>query len=131
MERQIGIIGFSAFGSIISFIFGGWDLLVLILVYAVVIDYITGIIASALEGKLSSQVGLRGIAKKVLIFCVVALSHLVDLLISQGNHLVRNTTIFFYLANEFISIIENVSRTGIPIPSFLRKAIQLLKNRSK
>jgi len=131
MERQISVIGFSVFGSIVSFVFGGWDLLVLILVYAVVIDYITGIIASALEGKLSSQVGFRGIAKKVLIFCVVALSHLVDLLINQGNHLVRNATIFFYLVNEFVSIIENVSRTGIPIPSFLRKAIRLLKNRSK
>jgi toxin secretion/phage lysis holin len=131
MDRHLIVVGFSVLGSFTSLMFGGWNSLVLILVCAVIIDYITGIIASALEGKLSSRVGFHGIAKKVLIFSMVAVSHLLDLAIGWDSHLMRDATIFFYLVNEFISIVENASRTGIPIPDFLRKAIQLLKNRSK
>jgi toxin secretion/phage lysis holin len=131
MEKQPIVLALSILGSFTSFLFGGWDSLVVILVCLVMIDYITGVIASALEGKLSSQVGFRGIAKKVLIFIMVAVSHLLDVVIGWDNHLLRDMTIFFYLVNEFISIVENTSRTGIPIPEFLIKAIEMLKNRSK
>jgi toxin secretion/phage lysis holin len=131
MEKQPIALAISIIGSFTSFLFGGWDSLIIILVCLVIIDYITGVIASALEGKLSSQVGFHGIAKKVFIFIIVAVSHLLDLVIGWDNHLLRDMTIFFYLVNEFISIVENASRAGIPIPEFLIKAIEMLKNRSK
>jgi toxin secretion/phage lysis holin len=131
MEKQPIVLAISIIGSFTSFLFGGWDSLIIILVCLVIIDYITGVIASALEGKLSSQVGFHGIAKKVFIFIIVAVSHLLDLVIGWDNHLLRDMTIFFYLVNEFISIVENASRAGIPIPEFLIKAIEMLKNRSK
>jgi toxin secretion/phage lysis holin len=131
MEKQPIVLVLSVIGSFTSFLFGGWDLLIIILVCLVMIDYMTGVIASALEGKLSSQVGFHGIAKKVFIFIIVAVSHLLELVIGWNNHLLRDMTIFFYLVNEFISIVENASRTGIPIPEFLIKSIEMLKNRSK
>jgi toxin secretion/phage lysis holin len=131
MAKQPIVLALSVIGSFTSFLFGGWDSLVVILVCLVMIDYVTGVIASALEGKLSSKVGFHGIAKKVLIFIMVAVSHLLDVVIGWDNHLLRDMTIFFYLVNEFISIVENASRTGIPIPEFLIKAIEMLKNRSK
>ncbi|RAK21099.1 Cph1 family holin [Anoxybacillus vitaminiphilus] len=131
MDKQPIVLALSIIGSFTSFLLGGWDSLIIILVCLVIIDYMTGVIASALEGKLSSQVGFRGIAKKVLIFIMVAVSYLLDVVIGWDNHLLRDMTIFFYLVNEFISIVENASRTGIPIPEFLIKAIEMLKDRSK
>lgn len=91
----------------------------------------TGMIASALEGKLSSQVGFRGIIRKLLIFVLVAAAHLVDLAIGWNMHIIRDAIVFFYIANEFISIVENAGRAGVPIPAVLRKAIELLKDEIK
>ena len=95
----------------------------------VVIDYITGVLASALEGKLSSNVGRKGIAKKVFIFVIVAIAHVVDVCLGDGN-LFRDAAIFFYLANEMLSIIENAGRAGVPVPDILQKAIELFKSKS-
>ncbi|MBS2771503.1 phage holin family protein [Anoxybacillus rupiensis] len=123
--------GISLIGSFVSSVFGGLDILVVILVCFVVIDYITGIVAGALEGKLSSEIGFRGIVRKLLIFVLVAVAHLIDLALGQNNHFIRDATTFFYMANEVISIVENVGRTGLPIPGFLIRAIELLKDRAK
>ncbi|MBO8170234.1 MAG: phage holin family protein [Thermoanaerobacteraceae bacterium] len=101
-----------------------------ILLAFVGIDYFTGFIAAGVEGKLSSAVGLRGIAKKVFIFVMVAVAHLVDT--SIGNaHLFRDATIFFYLANELLSILENAGRVGLPIPPVIKQAVDTLKNRGE
>lgn len=131
MNKPIPMIGVSLFGSLVSLFVGGMDLFVVILLALVIVDYITGIAASALEGKLSSQVGFRGIVRKLLIFVLVAASHLVDLAIGWDMHLIRDAIIFFYIANEFISIVENAGRAGVPIPAVLRKAIELLKDEMK
>jgi toxin secretion/phage lysis holin len=117
-------------GAAASYLFGGWSLLLQILLAFVIIDYITGVIASGIEGKLSSQIGLKGIAKKVFIFVMVAVAHLVDTAIGDA-HLFRDATIFFYLANEVISILENTGRVGLPVPEILQQAIEVLKGRSK
>jgi toxin secretion/phage lysis holin len=131
MHKYASMLGFSLAGSIVSFLIGGMDSLIIILLCLVVGDYITGIIASAMVGKLSSQVGFRGIVRKLLIFVLVAVSHLLDIAIGWDNHFIRNIIIFFYIANEFISIVENAGRAGVPIPTFLRKAIELLKDEVK
>ncbi|GGK20873.1 hypothetical protein GCM10010965_12460 [Caldalkalibacillus thermarum] len=114
-------------GSVASFLFGGWSMLLSILLVFVVIDYASGVIASALDGKLNSEVGLRGIAKKVAIFAVVAVGHLVDVSLGGEATLFRDLAIFFYIANEGISILENVGRIGVPAPEKLKGAIEKLR----
>ncbi len=117
-------------GSIVSYLFGGWDTLLMVLIIAVVIDYFTGLIAGAIEGKLSSSVGIRGIGRKVLIFSLVTVAHLIDTILGS-QHFIREATIIFYLCNELLSIIENVSRVGVPVPTFLIKAVDALKSKRK
>ena len=119
----------SVSGSAVSFLWGGWSALLGILLAFVVIDYLTGIIAAGLEGKLSSNVGLRGIAKKVFIFVMVAVAHLVDSALGE-QHLFRDAVIFFYLANELLSITENAGRVGLPVPKKLLNAVDVLKGKS-
>ncbi len=131
MNKYTFVLGISLLGSLLSSMFGSLDSLVIILICFVLIDYTTGIIASAFEGKLSSEVGFRGIARKLLIFILVAVAHLLDVAIGWNNHFIRDATIFFYMTNEVISILENAGRAGLPIPDFLMKAIELLKDRSK
>lgn len=114
-----------------SLFVGSVDSFVVILLALVIVDYITGIVASAMEGALSSQVGFRGIVRKLLVFVLVAAAHLADVAIGWNMHLIRDAIVFFYIANEFISIVENAGRAGVPIPSVLRKAIELLKDEIK
>ncbi|ASS86904.1 holin [Geobacillus stearothermophilus] len=131
MNKPIAMLGVSLFGSLVSLFVGSVDSFVVILLALVIVDYITGIVASAMEGALSSQVGFRGIVRKLLVFVLVAAAHLVDVAIGWNMHLIRDAIVFFYIANEFISIVENAGRAGVPIPSVLRKAIQLLKDEMK
>jgi toxin secretion/phage lysis holin len=128
MQKYTSMFGISLVGSFVSFLIGSVDSLVIILLCFVIADYVTGLIASAIEGRLSSQVGFRGIVRKLLIFVLVAVSHLLEIAISWNNHFIRDAIIFFYITNEFISIVENAGRAGVPIPSFLRKAIELFKD---
>ncbi|MCP3741056.1 phage holin family protein [Rossellomorea sp. BNER] len=117
----------SIVASITSSLFGGITSLLSILVIAVIVDYFTGLIASGIQGNLSSKVGLKGIGRKVLIFSLVAVAHLIDTILGN-QHFIRDATIIFYIANEFLSIIENAGRAGVPIPDFIRQAIKSLKN---
>jgi toxin secretion/phage lysis holin len=122
--------GAAALGAVVGFLFGGWSKALILLVSLVIIDYSTGSLASAVEGKLSSRVGFRGIPKKIMIFVMVAVGHLVDTAIGT-NHMFRDATIFFYCANELVSIIENAGRIGLPVPEQLRSAIEVLKGKGK
>jgi toxin secretion/phage lysis holin len=116
-------------GAVASYLFGGWSSLLSILLTFVVIDYITGVSAAAKEGKLNSEVGAWGIVKKVSIFAIVAIAHLIDRALGD-SHLFRDAAIFFYLANELISVLENIGRLGAPIPPGLKQAIEILRGKS-
>jgi len=116
-------------GAAASFLFGGWSALLNILLVCVVLDYVSGVLAAGKEGKLSSEVGLWGIPKKVAIFAVVAIAHLVDTALGDA-HLFRDAAIFFYLANEILSITENLGRLGVPIPTVIQKAVEVLRQKS-
>jgi toxin secretion/phage lysis holin len=120
----------SLIGSLTSYMFGGWSSLLSILTLIIVLDYVTGIIAAGVEGKLSSRLGFKGISQKIIIFALVSVAHMIDLIIGE-QHLVRDATIFFYMMNEMLSIIENAGRVGLPVPMFLIKAVELLKAKSK
>lgn len=128
MEKKLYNIIVTSGGALASYLFGGWSALLGILLGFVVIDYVTGFLAAAIEGELSSKTGLKGIAKKVCIFAVVAIANLIDA--AMGNqHILRDATIFFYLSNELLSIIENVGRAGIPVPSQIQKAVKVLQGK--
>jgi len=116
-------------GGAASYLFGGWSSLLGILVAFVVIDYISGVVAAGIEGKLASNVGLRGIAKKVFIFVIVAVAYLADQ--AAGTSIIRDAAIFFYLANELLSIIENSGRIGLPVPPMISQAVEILQGKSK
>lgn len=117
-------------GAAASYLLGGWSALLSILLVFVATDYVTGFVAAALEGKLSSAVGYRGIAKKIGIFVLVAMAHLVDSALGSA-HFFRDACIFFYLANELLSVIENLGRIGLPIPDVIKRAVEILKGKSE
>ena len=105
-------------GSLITYLFGGWTALIHILVAFVVIDYVTGVLAAGVNGKIDSSVGMRGVAKKVFIFVIVACGHLVDG--AMGTADIVDAAIYFYIANELISILENAGEIGLPVPDILK-----------
>ncbi len=120
-------LAFAAIGGYIGWFLGDFDGLLYALVAFVVIDYITGIMLAFLEKKLSSSVGFKGIFKKVLIFAFVGLGHIIDFYIIQKGSALRTAVIFFYLSNEGLSIIENATMIGLPVPEKLKAVFIELK----
>ena len=118
---------FAALGGALGAVMGGFDGFLYALVVFVVVDYATGLMAAAVEKKLSSEVGFKGIFKKVVIFCLVAVGHIVDTHIIGEGSVLRTAVIFFYLSNEGISILENAARTGLPIPGKLKAVLEQLR----
>nr|WP_260866347.1 phage holin family protein [Paenibacillus xylanexedens] len=121
--------GIALMSSSASYFFGGWSGVLGVLLVFVILDYLTGIAAAGMTGKLESNVGMFGIARKVFIFAMVSVAHLVDGVLGDG-HLFRDAVAFFYIANELLSIIENGGKLGAPIPPAIRQAIQVLKGRA-
>jgi len=124
-------MAFTAFGGWLGWVLGGWDGFLYALVTFVVIDYLTGIMVAVLEKHLSSEVGARGIFKKVLIFALVAVGHIIDTQVISNGSAVRTAVIFFYLSNEGISIIENTAKIGLPIPEKLKLVLEQLNKEEK
>lgn len=116
----------TAVGGYIGWFLGGWDGFLYALVAFVAIDYLTGIMVAILEKRLSSEVGFRGIFKKVLIFSLVAVAHIIDAQVIQNGSAIRTAVIFFYLSNEGISILENTAKIGLPIPAKLKTVLEQL-----
>lgn len=118
---------FAAIGGFLGWYLGGLDGFLYTLIAFVAADYITGVLRAAVEKKLSSRIGARGIAKKVAIFLVVGVGHLIDtyLLGGEGAAL-RTAVIFFYIANEGISLLENATAIGLPVPEELKNVLQQL-----
>lgn len=125
--KQLAATGAAGiFGVIVAHAFGGWPALLTVLLIIVAVDFVTGVMAAGAEGRLRSNIGMIGIARKVFIFLVVAVAHQVDSVLGD-QHMLRDATIFFYLANELLSIIENGGRLGVPLPAVIKKAVEVLK----
>lgn len=118
---------FAAMGGSIGAVLGGFDGFLYALIVFVVVDYITGLMAAVINKEVSSEVGFHGIVKKVVIFCLVAVGHIVDTQIICDGSVVRTAVIFFYLSNEGISILENATRIGLPVPQKLKNVLEQLK----
>ncbi len=120
---------FAFVGGTITAALGGWDLALQVLVLFVVLDYITGLVAAWYSKTLNSQVGFRGICKKVLLFIPVAICYALDQVL--GQEILRSLAIFFYIANEGLSITENLGLCGVPVPAQLMGALEQLKQRGE
>jgi len=121
--------GFSVVGGFLGWYLGGLDGFLYALVAFVVTDYITGVMLATLEKRLSSEIGAKGIFKKVLIFALVGIGHIVDSHIIGDGNVVRTAVIFFYLSNEGVSILENSSKIGLPIPEKLKDVLFQLREK--
>ena len=119
----------AAVGGFLGWFLGGLDGFLYALVAFVVIDYLTGVMVAIHNKELSSEVGFRGIAKKVLIFALVGIGNIIDVNILQDGSAIRTAVIFFYLSNEGISILENATVLGLPIPQKLKDILEQLQKR--
>ena len=124
-------IAFSAFGGFLGWFLGGADGFLYALIAFVVTDYITGLMCSFADRNLSSEIGFKGICRKVLIFALVGIANLVDVFILQEVGVLRTAVIFFYLSNEGVSILENSAHLGLPIPQKLKDVLSQLHNREE
>jgi toxin secretion/phage lysis holin len=122
---------FTVLGGYLGWFLGGFDGFLYALLAFVVIDYITGLMVAVLEKKLSSEVGFRGIFKKVLIFVMVGIGNIVDTHLIKSGSAIRTAVIFFYLSNEGISILENAGKIGLPIPEKLKTVLEQLNKEEK
>lgn len=119
---------FAALGGFLGWFFGGFDGFLYALIIFVVTDYFTGILAAGIRKELSSEVGFKGIAKKVCIFLLVGMANVIDTQVLQNGAAIRTAVIFFYLSNEGLSILENSAVIGIPIPDKLKEMLIQLTN---
>ena len=122
---------FTAIGGGLGWFFGGMDGFVYALIAFVVIDYITGVMCAIVDKKLSSEVGFKGICKKVLVFILVGVGNIIDVQVLGQAGVLRTAVIFFYLSNEGVSLLENAGHLGLPIPAKLKAVLEQLHDRSE
>ena len=115
---------FTAIGGWLGWFLGGCDGLMYALIAFVVVDYITGIMCAIVDKKLSSEVGFKGICKKVLIFLLVGMANILDVNIIGSGSVLRTAAIFFYLSNEGVSLLENAAHLGLPVPNAMKEVLQ-------
>ncbi|MBH5299840.1 holin [Corynebacterium silvaticum] len=121
--------GLAGVGAAIAAFLGGLDGLIYALLAFVIADYVTGVLAAISERRVSSAIGFKGISRKIVIFALIGLAHLLDVHIIGTPGVLRTATILFYLSNEGISLVENATRLGLPIPAQMRGALDVIANR--
>lgn len=122
---------FAALGGFLGWFFGGFDGFLYALIAFVVMDYFTGLLAAGVRHELSSEVGFKGIAKKVCIFVLVGVANIVDTQVIMNGSAIRTAVIFFYLSNEGLSVLENAAVIGLPIPDKLKVMLIQLADEKK
>ena len=120
---------FTAVGGWLGYFLGGNDELLIALVVFAVADYITGVMCAVSDKKLNSQVGFKGICRKVLIFLLVGVAHIVDLHVVGSGSALRGAVVCFYLSNEGVSMLENAAHLGLPVPEKLKVILEQLHDR--
>src|SRR5690606_19014683 len=109
---------------------GGWDMVMEILVIFIVMDYLTGVGLAIKEKQLNSEIGSKGLLKKAAIFIVIILAAQLDRIVDNPVNLFRTAAVLFYIANEGISITENIGKLGAPLPAFIKKALEQLRGKN-
>lgn len=124
-------IAFSALGGFLGWFLGGADGFLYALIAFVVIDYITGVMCAISDHTLSSQVGFRGICRKVLIFLLVGIANVLDIHVLGNGSVLRTAVIFFYISNEGVSLLENAAHLGLPVPEKVKDVLEQLHGRAE
>ena len=122
---------FAAIGGWLGYYLGGFDGLLYALIAFVICDYVTGMMCAVSDKKLSSEVGFKGIAKKVVIFILVAVANIIDTNVITQGAMLRTAVIFFYLSNEGLSLVENATHLGLPVPDKLKAVLAQLHDRAE
>ena len=118
-------------GGWLGYFLGGADGLLTALAVFAGLDYLTGVLCALAEKRLSSAVGFRGICRKVLIFAMVGVGHLLDTRVAGSGAAIRTAVICFYLSNEGVSLLENAARLGLPVPERLKEALKQLHGKEQ
>lgn len=122
---------FVGIGGWLGYFLGGCDGLLYALLAFVVVDYITGVMCAISDHTLSSEVGFKGICRKVLIFLLVGIANILDVQVIGTGSVLRTAVIFFYISNEGVSLLENAGHLGLPIPEKMKDVLQQLHDRSE
>lgn len=122
-------ICFAALGGFLAWFLGGMDGFLYVLITFMAIDYITGVMCAIADKNLSSEVGFKGICRKVMIFALVGIGNIIDVYVLGNGSVLRTAVIFFYLSNEGISLLENAAHIGLPIPEKLKDVLAQLHNK--
>lgn len=122
-------IAATAIGAVIGGFLGNIDGLIITLLVIAACDYAAGVAVAIIEKKLSSNVGFKGIARKILMFAIVGIANLIDVYVLKQGSVIRTAAIFFYISNEGISLLENGSKLGLPIPEKLKAVLIQLKDK--
>ena len=124
-------LAFAAVGGWLGYFLGGCDGLLYALLTFVVIDYITGVMYAIADKNLSSEVGFKGICRKVLIFLLVGIANILDVQVIGTGSVLRTAVIFFYLSNEGVSLLENAAHLGLPVPEKMKDILAQLHDRAE
>ena len=122
---------FVAVGGWLGWFLGGCDGLLYTLLAFSILDYITGVMCAIVDRKLSSETGFKGIFRKLLIFAMVGIGHILDTQVIGNGSVLRTAVIFFYISNEGVSLIENAAHLGLPIPEKLKDVLEQLHDRAE
>ena len=122
---------FTAVGGWLGYFIGGCDGLLIALVVFVAVDYLTGVMCAISDKKLSSEVGFKGICRKVLIFLLVGIANILDVQVIGTGSVLRTAVIFFYLSNEGVSLLENAAHLGLPVPEKMKDILAQLHDRAE
>ena len=122
---------FAAVGGWLGYYLGGCDGLLLALVAFAAADYLTGVICAVSDRKLSSNVGFKGICRKVLIFLLVGIANILDIHVIGTGSVLRTAVIFFYISNEGVSLLENAAHLGLPVPGKIKAVLEQLHDRAE
>ena len=122
---------FTGIGGWLGYFLGGCDGLILALLLFVSVDYITGVMCAIADRKLSSEVGFKGICRKVLIFLLVGIANILDVNVIGTGSVLRTAVIFFYISNEGVSILENAAHLGLPVPNKMKAVLEQLHKKGE
>lgn len=122
---------FAAIGGWLGYFLGGCDGLLYALIAFVTIDYLTGVMCAINDKTLSSEVGFKGICRKVLIFLLVGIANILDLNVIGTGSVLRTAVIFFYISNEGVSLLENASHLGLSVPQKIKAVLEQLHDRAE
>ena len=122
---------FAGVGGWLGYFLGGNDGLLIVLVLFVAVDYLTGVMCAVSDKVLSSNVGFKGICRKVLIFLLVGIANILDVHVIGTGSVLRTAVIFFYISNEGVSLLENAAHLGLPVPGKIKAVLEQLHDRAE